>query len=104
MHRFYGGENAFLISQYTKTIVDAGFNINKVITPLESPINFAPYNLSSLQNELAQRIGAKFWGATIIIKNVLAIPGMWLLLRSILKRLDNRPGRLYSFVAERPGL
>lgn len=104
LHRIYGGENAFQISQYTSAITGAGFKINKIITPLESPINFSPYTLPSLQKELAQRVGAKFFGATLIIKNLFAIPGMWFLLRSILKRLDNRPGRLYSFVAERPGL
>lgn len=72
----------------------------KIIRPWESPVNYAPYNLATLKNELVRRLGIaglKQLGAVL-----LELPGIWPLVRRLLDRLDNRPGRLYSFVATRP--
>ena len=102
LHRFYGGENAFLLGQYLEAIRAAGFELQRVLAPLESPINYAPYNLAGLQAEVAQRIGGSIPGATGVLSRALRLPGVWPLLRELLGRVDNRPGRLYSFVARRP--
>lgn len=101
LHRFYGGENAFLLSQYVGAISGANFIIRHVIEPLESPINYAPHTELSLQTEFASRLGSKIWGVAPLIRKLLSFPGAWVLVRRMLRKFDHRPGRLYSFVADR---
>jgi SAM-dependent methyltransferase len=101
LHRLYGGEHAFLLKQYIAALDQAGFAKLDVISPWRSPINFAPYNLPSLKDELARRAGLRIPGFDCVALALLGLPGMWPLTRWVLERVDHRPGRLYSFVAER---
>jgi SAM-dependent methyltransferase len=102
LHRFYGGENAFELEVYETSIRGAGFKIEHVIGPLESALNFAPHTLKSLQQEVATRAFPKWLVARNFILFILGLPGCWSMTRFLLKRIDRRPGRLYSFVATRP--
>lgn len=102
LHKLYGGENAFLLQQYEQAIRGSGFRLTTVLKPLESPINFAPYTLESLQEELAARMSRGAPGLKKLVRGALAVPPVWLLAKRLLAQVDNRPGRLYSFVAERP--
>ncbi len=99
LHRLYGGEHAFLLKQYVAALEQAGFAKLDVISPWRSPINFAPYNLASLKEELARRAGLRVPGVERVLLALLGLPGLWPLTRWILERVDQRPGRLYSFVA-----
>lgn len=101
LHRFYGGEHAYLLNQYMSAIDRAGFGGMKIIRPWESPLNYAPYNLATLKTELVRRISG-IAGIKQVAAFLLGLPGIWSVVRRILDRLDNRPGRLYSFVATRP--
>lgn len=102
LHKLYGGENAFQLEQYRSAIRAAGFELQQVLTPLQSPINFAPYTLAGLQAEVARRIGRRVPGLAGLLRAALRLPGVWPLVRALLERVDHRPGRLYSFVARRP--
>jgi SAM-dependent methyltransferase len=102
LHRFYGGENALLLSQYRDAILGAGFRLNRVLKPMESPINLYPYTPRSFQRALAQRVAGGIPGVQMLLQLGLCVPGAWALARAILGRFDNRPGRLYSFMATRP--
>lgn len=42
LHKFYGGENAFLLEEYEKSIKDAGIKLIHTLNPLESDINLFP--------------------------------------------------------------
>lgn len=99
LHRLYGGEHAYLLGQYHDAIVQAGFALPKTLSPWHSPVNFAPYDLASLQGELARRAGLGVPRLMHLVRALLALPGAWSLARALLVRLDRRPGRLYSFVA-----
>ncbi len=101
LHKLYGGENAFMLEQYEAAICGSGFRLSAVLKPLDSPINFAPYTLSSLQAELALRVSLGLPGLRQLVRGALAVPPVWSLARLLLARVDHRPGRLYSFVAER---
>jgi SAM-dependent methyltransferase len=101
LHRLYGGENAFLLDQYEISLQEAGFHLEKVITPLESPINYAPQTLNSLQHEIAVRASLDLPVLRGLAKRLIGIPWVWALLRPLLAKLDHRPGRLYSFIAKR---
>lgn len=102
LHGLYGGENAFVLDHYVDVLLSAGFELRRVLAPFESPINYAPHTLNTLKDEIAARAGKHLPGATPIMSLALRIPGVWSVARSLMKRVDNRPGRLYSFVARRP--
>ena len=101
LHNMYGGENAFLLKQYEEAIRTAGFRIGLVLSPFESPINFAPNTVASLQAEIAKRMAFGVSGLATLAGSTLRVPGVWSLLLPALKRMDRRPGRLYSFVCRR---
>ena len=102
LHKLYGGENAFQLDQYRSAIRAAGFDLEQVLAPLHSPINFAPYTLAGLQAEVAERVGRRVPGLSGAVRAALRLPGVWPLVRALLERVDHRPGRLYSFIARRP--
>jgi SAM-dependent methyltransferase len=102
LHKLYGGENAFLLSQYETAVLNAGFQLNRVIAPLESAINFAPYTEATIRAEIAARITRGFPVAQQFVAGLLMMPPLWALARRLLKRMDHRPGRLYSFIAQKP--
>jgi SAM-dependent methyltransferase len=102
LHRLYGGEHAYLLKQYVEAIGQSGFSHLKVVSPWQSPLNYAPYNLTKLKAEVARRVGRGVPGVGRLVNTLLPLPGVWPLTRKILDRFDNRPGRLYSFVATRP--
>ena len=101
LHKLYGGENAFLLDEYISAIENAGFSELEVISPWKSPMNFAPYSLESLKQELSLRVGQRLPGLKGISLLLLNLPGIWPLIRRLLETMDHRPGRLYSFIAVR---
>ncbi len=102
LHKLYGGENAFLLEQYEVAIRAAGFQLHSVLTPFESAINFSPYTEISLRAELAVRITRRFPVAKGLVASLLGVQSLWAVARRVLGRIDHRPGRLYSFIAQRP--
>jgi SAM-dependent methyltransferase len=102
LHKLYGGENAFLLPQYEAAIRAAGFRLETVLAPFESAINYAPYTTANLKTELAARVSRRMPGAKQLVAGLLGLPPLWAVARRLLERVDNRPGRLYSFIAERP--
>jgi SAM-dependent methyltransferase len=101
LHRLYGGEHAYPLAQYIAAIKLAGFARVRVLSPWQSPINFAPHNLQTLKAELVRRVCFGISGIGRILAMMLDLPGVWPLARKLLDILDRRPGRLYSFVAEK---
>jgi SAM-dependent methyltransferase len=102
LHKLYGGENAFLLEQYESAICGAGFRLDRILAPLESEINFAPYTGASLREEIAARLSLRIPGLKQLVNGLMGLPLCWTIVSRILGKLDNRPGRLYSFVATRP--
>jgi SAM-dependent methyltransferase len=102
LHRLYGGEHAYLLGEYTSAIRDAGFSLQKIISPLESPINYAPLTRETLAAGVADQL-PDFFNARRIARRLLRSPAIMALALNLLRCVDNRPGRLYSFVADRQG-
>lgn len=98
LHNLYGGENAFLLQEYRDAISGAGFQLVEELSPLESPINYAPLTRAGLKDEISGRLG----GAGRLARPLFDLPGAWPVARAALAMVDHRPGRLYSFVCERP--
>jgi SAM-dependent methyltransferase len=102
LHHLYGGENAFQLAQYESAMRTAGFQIKQTLGPLESAVNFAPHTLKTLQREVAAKAARGLPGANALVAAAIGVPAIWSLVRPLLTRVDHRPGRLYSFVANRP--
>jgi SAM-dependent methyltransferase len=100
LHKLYGGEYAYLLEEYTAAIRGAGFTLHEVIAPFESPINYAPLSRDALPGAIADRV-PKMFHSRRLAERLLRSPSIMNFALRALKRIDNRPGRLYSFVAER---
>jgi SAM-dependent methyltransferase len=87
MHRYYGGENAYLLAEYLKAIKQAGLQITAIYNPLASDVNLYPLT----QQELKRRIAKKY-----CLPFASAIPNWLLRLKGAFM---TTPGRPYSFVA-----
>jgi hypothetical protein len=98
LHHLYGGEHAYLLDRYLGALRNAGFTPIEVLSPLQSPINFFPYTFDTLREAVVDRAsqklpGGPFWRMALGSDRVFAA------LLALASRFDNRPGRLYSFVA-----
>ncbi|NOQ81322.1 MAG: methyltransferase domain-containing protein [Methylophaga sp.] len=100
LHQLYGGEHAYKSSQYLSALRSAGFNVLKVLRSFDSVINYAPYSRDSLREELKIRFRKLPLGSVVgKLFDIEVILDIFLVL---LSRVDNRPGRLYSFVCTKP--
>lgn len=100
LHRLYGGEHAYLLEEYISAISNSGLSMQKVIAPLESPINYAPLTRETLAAGIADQL-PNFFVARRIARRLLRSRAILTITLKLLRRVDNRPGRLYSFVADR---
>ena len=91
LHKYYGGENAFLFTEYKGAIEKAGLRIMKVLTPSQSPINYSPWNKERMAEVITTKFGSVF-------SNYLSVNLLWIINKY---RLEARPGRIYSFIAEK---
>lgn len=86
LHHLYGGENAYLLADYTDAIHDAGIHLKKILNPLDSDINTYPETRESIKLAYARKM--RLPHPSLIPNFVLSLKGT----------VDKRPGRLYSFV------
>lgn len=100
LHNLYGGENAYLMKQYLRAIKLARLRINKIIAPFDSVINYAPLTEESLKNELNKKFNSIPGGN--IIYQLFSSKQTFKIFLKLLSRVDNRPGRLFSFVCHKP--
>ena len=89
LHKFYGGENAYLLAEYHEAITCAGLVLEMSLNPLQSDINLFPTTLDDHRKLLAKRLRLP---AALIRPRLMAWYG---------DRLDD-PGRLYTFKARKP--
>ncbi|WP_441255993.1 methyltransferase domain-containing protein [Tardiphaga sp. 285_C5_N1_2] len=105
LHKFYGGENAFLLPEYLDAMQGAGLRVDSVMAPLDSPINYFPMTIDQqfvhCTRPVADRIGRPLTNALFDRRNPF---GRFLFNRLVaaINARDNTPGRLYSFLAVRP--
>jgi ubiquinone/menaquinone biosynthesis C-methylase UbiE len=106
LHRFYGGENAFTIEEYTSAMSLAGLKIKEQLGHFDSPINYFPSTSKEI-GELPNLVRENRKKALFKkIGHFSSLPGLiWLynlyLDKKIGKALDEKriAGRLYTFAA-----
>jgi SAM-dependent methyltransferase len=93
-HQLYGGENAFLLSEYLNAIRNAGLSIIIKFGPYSSPINLHPFIIEDIEDRILQskysKILLKIFPSKLILKIAFFV-----------LKVFPRPGRLYSFVAKK---
>jgi SAM-dependent methyltransferase len=89
LHRFYGGEHAYLLVDYTTAISEAGISMTHILNPYDTDINLFPDTKFTLKKRIAKRISFPF---------PQYIPDFLL---SYLGSIDATPGRLYSFIGRK---
>jgi len=99
LHDLYGGENAFQKTEYVNCLTKAGFKMTKVLGTWDSIINYTPFTRQKLQELFLTRFGC--WIGSELIANMIFSKNGFSLVRLILSVVDRRPGRLYTFVADK---
>lgn len=102
LHKLYGGENAYLLKEYVSAISKNGFKIINIMGPFDSVINLFPSNRQDIGANLVGKIlGRKV--ASFLVNERHCVGRVLLdVMCDCLSRFYDLPGRLYSFVAERP--
>jgi SAM-dependent methyltransferase len=85
LHHLYGGENAYLLSEYCSAIEDAGIKLTHVLNPKESDINLYPETQLEVKRRWARKLHLPF--ARLIPDAALKYAGA----------RSDVPGRLYTF-------
>jgi SAM-dependent methyltransferase len=105
LHRLYGGEHAYRLDDYLTALKTAGLAVGRVLGPFDSVVNVAPMTYQVWLNTGRVAL-ARLTGATIARRLLddryplgRRLIAQW---AATLSRLNRAPGRLYSFVAERP--
>jgi SAM-dependent methyltransferase len=102
LHHIYGGEHAFLLAEYREAFTLAGFRVTRTFAPLESALNYAPQTPQTLREGVVARLGKVPPLAALANMAMGSKAGLAAALR-LLSLVDSRPGRLYSFVCDKPG-
>jgi ubiquinone/menaquinone biosynthesis C-methylase UbiE len=96
LHQLYGGENAYLRSEYIEAIESANLQIKQVLNAFDSPINYAPHTQDTLKQELSNRLNSL--PVVSITTNVLLNRAIFPYVLKLLSTFDRRPGRAVSFI------
>jgi SAM-dependent methyltransferase len=99
LHALYGGENAFRLDEYLSCLKAAGFSIRSVLGPWSSVINFTPFDRHKLSEIFLARFGY-LHGASLVARILFTEMGFQFV-RRVLAFIDRRPGRLFTFVADK---
>ena len=99
VHKYTGGENAFVLKRYRDAIKKAGFARLKVLGPWQSIINYYPMSRLQFTERCSVSLGGLLGhrlGQYLADKHIICeLYGCYLTSR------DRTPGRLYSLIAVR---
>ena len=95
LHHLYGGENAYLLQDYVRSIKSAKLKLLKILGPYDSVINFFPMTSEEMKSYYIKRVKSTF-GKNI--GKALCNDFFYKIYLSIKTKIDNNPGRLYTFI------
>ncbi|MDJ1482402.1 class I SAM-dependent methyltransferase [Cytophagaceae bacterium YF14B1] len=102
LQKFYGGENAFSITQYKNAFEKCGFEILITLSHFDSVINFAPkteQEILATDTNLKDTFNKKF---PFMSKFLFPLYKFYISARyGKINDESNMPGRLYSFIAQK---
>jgi SAM-dependent methyltransferase len=107
LHKFYGGENAFTLKEYTGAIEKANLKLVKILKYYDSIINYFPATKEEIQNlpyASEIHIHNKLKSKLGLIGNLKPIIWLYKLYSGNLHPYNDEkiPGRPYTFIAQKP--
>jgi SAM-dependent methyltransferase len=96
LHNLYGGEHAYLRSEYLNAIQFANLTVESVLDAFDSPINYSPHTQDTLKQEFLTRLDSI--PALGKIATIAASDRIFPYTLKLMSRLDRRPGRAISFI------
>jgi ubiquinone/menaquinone biosynthesis C-methylase UbiE len=96
LHQLYGGENAYLRSEYIEAIESANLKVKQILDAFDSPINYSPHTQATLKQELSTRLHSL--PAAGLTDKILLNNAIFPHILKLLSKLDRRPGRAVSFI------
>jgi SAM-dependent methyltransferase len=105
LHKYFGGENAFLLDNYLSAISASGLKLQNILGPLDTPINFYPFDdelpgISKIK-QFYRKIRHLQIRSLYGVRSALAHTLPRVIARRLFSVLDS-PGRLFSFYAKKP--
>lgn len=103
LHQFYGGENAYLESEYLKAMEAADLTDIEILKHFDSEINYFPLKKSTYKYSLIKKEIYSFLGQV----KFSSLPYIGEIIMKRLSYLENFgdekfiPGRMYSFIAKK---
>lgn len=105
LHNLYGGENAYLLEEYLVAIRASGMHIKEVLGSHDSVINYFPQTkaqiLKTIQSPLTKYLGTTLT-RLLLHQNLPWTTFINKLLAKWASKKNNTPGRLYTFICEKP--
>ncbi len=86
LHKYYGGEHAYRLDEYVRSIESAGITLTQILNPFASDINLYPETRKDIKQRLSRKLR--------LLPSCL-IPDLVL---DMLGKYNRAPGRLYTFV------
>jgi 2-polyprenyl-3-methyl-5-hydroxy-6-metoxy-1,4-benzoquinol methylase len=104
LHRFYGGENAFLLSVYRSAIRASGLRITKTYGQYETVINYFPRTESEIHQTLCAPIRKRVGRLADLLCQPRCFLSRWVMriLAYVFSHFSRTPGILYTFIAIKP--
>jgi SAM-dependent methyltransferase len=99
LHKLYGGENAYLRSEYSEAIKSANLKVNLILGSFDSPINYSPYTPEMLKQKLSAQLNAI--PALRLVTSFFLNQTIFPYTLKLLSKLDRRPGRVVSFICNK---
>ncbi len=99
LHRKYGGENAFMESEYRSALEDAGLTVAKTWRHFDDTMNSGPQTPAEMFSQLTQKMLPTPLAARAA--SVLGARPVYRCLAPLLSAIDRRPGRHVAFLAHR---
>lgn len=96
LHKLHGGENAYLLKDYTSALENTGFRVLKCLRPFDTVINHFPTSNAQIKTWLFQALEKRLGKATALV--IAKLPAVESLFRYRLSHSYSAPGRLYSFL------
>lgn len=97
LHHLYGGENAFLESEYASALTRAGLTIRRTWRQFDDPMNYGPEKPVELFTRASSRLLPSFASRALgaLLGNQLVFP----VLGPMISAINSRPGRLVAFLS-----
>ncbi len=99
LHFLYGGENAYLLSEYMTAIKESNMELSSILGHFDNVINYAPQTEDQFRNRFAN--GLKKYFGTKMANRISKIDILRDFYGRKQSRISNTPGRHYSFLAVR---